>query len=101
MAHDPKTGHAYVEDKEALLRRLARIEGQVRGVHRMIEEEAYCIDVITQIGAITRALDSVSLKLLEDHTSHCVRGALERGGSEADEKVSELLATVERFARTR
>ena len=91
----------YIEDKQALERRLARVEGQVRGVRGMVESEAYCVDVLTQIAAITRALDGVALKLLEDHTSHCVRGALEQGGSEADEKVEELLAAVERFARTR
>jgi CsoR family transcriptional regulator, copper-sensing transcriptional repressor len=93
--------HGYVDDKAALANRLSRIEGQVRGVRGMIESEAYCVDVITQIAAITRALDGVALKLLEDHTAHCVRDALEQGGSEADEKVEELLATVERFARTR
>jgi CsoR family transcriptional regulator, copper-sensing transcriptional repressor len=91
----------YVEDKQALGRRLSRIEGQVRGVRGMVESEAYCIDVITQIAAITKALDGVSLKLLEDHTAHCVRDALAQGGSEGDEKVDELLAAVERFARTR
>jgi DNA-binding FrmR family transcriptional regulator len=91
----------YVDDKEALLRRLSRIEGQVRGVHGMVADEAYCIDVITQISAIGRALDGVALKLLEDHTAHCVRGAVERGGDEADEKLEEVIAAVERFARTR
>jgi DNA-binding FrmR family transcriptional regulator len=91
----------YVEDKEAILRRLARVEGQVRGVRRMIGEEAYCIDVLTQIAAVERALDGVALKLLDDHTNHCVRDAVERGGSEADEKVAELMAAVERFAHTR
>jgi DNA-binding FrmR family transcriptional regulator len=91
----------YVSDKAAVLRRIARIEGQVRGLGRMVEEEAYCIDVLTQLAAVTRALDGVGLKLLEDHTDHCVRDALERGGAEADEKVGELMAAVERFARTR
>jgi CsoR family transcriptional regulator, copper-sensing transcriptional repressor len=91
----------YIENKQALAKRLARVEGQVRGVRGMVESEAYCIDVITQIAAITKALDGVGLKLLEDHTSHCVRGAVEKGGSEADAKVEELLAAVERFARTR
>jgi CsoR family transcriptional regulator, copper-sensing transcriptional repressor len=91
----------YIEDKEALLRRLSRIEGQVRGIGRMIESEEYCIDVITQIGAVSRALDQVSLNLLEDHVGHCVRGAIGQGGKEADRKVDEMLATVERFARTR
>ncbi len=100
MAED-RTQPGYIEDKQALARRLSRIEGQVRGVEAMIESEAYCIDVITQIAAITKALDGVAMKLLEDHTEHCVRGAVEEGGSEADEKVEELLAAVERFARTR
>lgn len=94
-------GVGYVEEKEAILRRLSRIEGQVRGVRRMVGEEAYCIDVLTQIAAVERALDGVALKLLEDHTNHCVRDAVERGGREADEKVGELIAAVERFARTR
>jgi DNA-binding FrmR family transcriptional regulator len=91
----------YVDDKEAVLRRLSRIEGQVRGLRRMVGEEAYCIDVLTQIAAVEKALDGVALKLLTDHTNHCVRDAVERGGSEADQKVDELLAAVERFARTR
>ncbi len=91
----------YVDDKEALLRRLARIEGQVRGVRGMVADEQYCIDVLTQIGAITRALDQVSLKLLSDHADHCVRDAVHRGGRGADVKVEEMLAAVERFARTR
>jgi DNA-binding FrmR family transcriptional regulator len=91
----------YVEDKEAVLRRLARIEGQVGGLRRMVDEEAYCIDVLTQIAAVEKALDSVAVKLLADHTNHCFRDAMERGGAEADEKVGELVATVERFARTR
>ena len=91
----------YVDDKDALLRRLARVEGQVRGLQRMVEEEAYCVDVLTQIGAVTRALEGVGLGLLGDHTRHCVRDAIEGGGREADEKVEELLAAVERFARTR
>lgn len=92
--------HGYVADKEALLKRLARIEGQVRGLRRMIDEEEYCVDVITQIGAVTKALDQVSLKLLADHTNHCVRGAAAKGGKQAEAKVEELLAAVQRFART-
>jgi CsoR family transcriptional regulator, copper-sensing transcriptional repressor len=91
----------YVEDKEAIMRRLARVEGQVRGLRGMVDDEAYCIDVLTQVAAVTRALEGVSLKLLADHTNHCVRDAVERGGDEADQKVSELLAAVDRFARTR
>jgi CsoR family transcriptional regulator, copper-sensing transcriptional repressor len=91
----------YLSDREAILKRLSRIEGQVRGVKGMVEDEAYCIDVLTQLGAISKALDGVGLRLLAEHTDHCVRGAVERGGAEADEKVDELMAAVERFARTR
>ena len=91
----------YAADRDALLKRLARIEGQVRGVKRMVEEDAYCIDVLTQLSAVSKALEGVGLKLLADHTDHCVRDALAKGGSEADEKVDELMAAVERFARTR
>jgi len=91
----------YLEDKEAILRRLSRIEGQVRGLRRMVGDEAYCIDVLTQIAAVEKALDGVARKLLSEHTNHCVRDALEHGGSDADEKVDELIAAVERFARTR
>jgi CsoR family transcriptional regulator, copper-sensing transcriptional repressor len=97
----PADAPGYVTDKEAVLRRLARVEGQVRGLRSMVEREDYCIDVLTQIAAAQRALDGIALRLLEDHTQHCVRGALSRGGGEADEKVSELVAAVERFARTR
>jgi DNA-binding FrmR family transcriptional regulator len=96
--HDAPAG--YLSDKEAVLRRLARIEGQVGGLRRMVEDEAYCVDVLTQIAAVTKALEGVSLKLLADHTNHCVRDAVERGGTEADEKVAELLTAVERFARS-
>jgi DNA-binding FrmR family transcriptional regulator len=91
----------YIDDKDALLRRLSRIEGQVRGVRGMVEDEAYCIEVITQLSAVTRALDGVALKLLEDHAHHCVRGAVERGGKEADERLDEVIETVRRFATTR
>ncbi len=91
----------YVADKQALVKRLARIEGQVRGLQRMVDEEAYCVDVLTQISAVNKALDGVGLKLLADHTNHCVRDAVAEGGDEAEEKVDELLAAVERFARTR
>jgi DNA-binding FrmR family transcriptional regulator len=96
-----ETHPGYVSDRDAILKRLARIEGQVRGVRGMVSDDAYCIDVLTQLGAITKALDGVGLRLLEDHTDHCVRDAIERGGSEADEKVDELMAAVDRFARTR
>ncbi len=91
----------YVEDKDAVMRRLARIEGQVGGIRRMVADEAYCVDVLTQVAAVSKALEGVSLKLLADHTNHCVRDAVAAGGSDADEKVDELLAAVERFTRAR
>jgi DNA-binding FrmR family transcriptional regulator len=84
----------YSADKEALLKRLARIEGQVRGVSRMVEEERYCIDVLTQIGAIEAALDKVALGLIDDHTRHCV---IHAEGEERAEKVDELVAALGRF----
>ena len=91
----------YLEDRDAIRKRLARIEGQVRGLSRMVADEAYCIDILTQLAAVSRALDGVGVKVLADHTNHCVRDALERGGADADEKVAELLEAVERFTRTR
>jgi CsoR family transcriptional regulator, copper-sensing transcriptional repressor len=84
----------YQEDKGRLLKRLARIEGQVRGVSKMVSEERYCIDVLTQIGAIQAALDKVALGLLDDHTRHCV---VEAEGGERVEKVDELMASLGRF----
>jgi DNA-binding FrmR family transcriptional regulator len=84
----------YKTDKDALLKRLARIEGQVRGVSRMVEGERYCIDVLTQIGAIEAALDKVALGLIDDHTRHCVMDA---DGDEQTEKVDELVAALGRF----
>jgi DNA-binding FrmR family transcriptional regulator len=84
----------YRADKEKLLRRLARIEGQVRGVARMVEEERYCIDVLTQISAVEAALDRVALGLIDDHTRHCV---VEAQGGERGEKVEELMAALGRF----
>jgi CsoR family transcriptional regulator, copper-sensing transcriptional repressor len=84
----------YSTDKDALRGRLARIEGQVRGVSRMVEEERYCIDVLTQIGAIEAALDKVALGLIDDHTRHCV---IHAEGEERAEKVDELVAALGRF----
>ena len=94
--------HGYVSDKDALVKRLHRIEGQVRGVERMVEEERYCIDILTQIGAAMTALENVGLKVLDEHVSHCVAGALASGDEvEARAKTDELLAAVQRFAKTR
>jgi DNA-binding FrmR family transcriptional regulator len=92
----------YVADKDALVKRLHRIEGQVRGIERMLEEDRYCIDVLTQIAAVSTALDSVAFKILDDHVNHCVAGALASGDqAEASQKSKELLEAVHRFARTR
>jgi CsoR family transcriptional regulator, copper-sensing transcriptional repressor len=94
------TEHGY--DKEALIKRLHRIEGQVRGIERMVEEDRYCVDVLTQIAAVTTALESLAFRVLDDHVSHCVSGALASGDSEqAAAKSKELLDAVQRFARTR
>jgi DNA-binding FrmR family transcriptional regulator len=92
----------YHDDKAAIVKRLHRIEGQVRGIERMVEDDRYCIDVLTQIAAVTTALESVGLKLLEDHVVHCVAGALASGDpAEAASKSEELLAAVQRFTKTR
>jgi DNA-binding FrmR family transcriptional regulator len=87
---------SYVKDRDALLTRLSRIEGQVRGVKRMVDEETYCIDVLTQINAIKAAIDQVGFLLLEDHIKGCVTAAVRHGDQS---KVSELVKAVERFAK--
>ena len=92
--------HGY--DKDALVKRLHRVEGQVRGLERMVEEDRYCIDVLTQISAAERALQGVAVGLLNDHLSHCVIEAASSGDeAEAETKTHELLEAVHRFARTR
>ncbi len=94
--------HGYVADKQALTRRLHRIEGQVRGIEKMVEEDRYCIDILTQISAVTTALESVAFRILDDHVNHCVAGALASGDpAEAGAKSKELLEAVHRFARAR
>jgi CsoR family transcriptional regulator, copper-sensing transcriptional repressor len=93
------TGHGY--DKEALKKRLRRIEGQVRGLEKMVDEDRYCIDVLTQVSAVTKALESLAYEVLDDHVKHCVAGAIESGDPKAAaEKSRELLAAVQRFARS-
>ena len=96
-----KSAHGYIEakDKELLQNRLKRIEGQVRGVQRMVNEQAYCVDILTQIGSVVSALEKVGTILLKDHVEHCVRESIEKGGLEADEKIEELTAAVERFLK--
>jgi DNA-binding FrmR family transcriptional regulator len=91
-------GYIKAKDKHQLQNRLRRIEGQVRGVQRMVDEEAYCVEILTQIASIVSASEKVALIVLEDHVEHCVREAIE-DGQKADEKVAELVAAVERFVR--
>ncbi len=90
----------YTQDKGAYLKRLRRIEGQVRGLQRMVDEDVYCIDVLTQVSAVTRALQAVALGLLEDHLGHCVAQAVEQGGPEAEEKVREAAAAISRLVKS-
>ncbi len=94
--------HGYSKDKEALAKRLRRVEGQVRGIEKMVAEDRYCIDILTQISAATTALESVAFKILDEHVNHCVAGALASGDEAvAAEKSQELLQAVHRFARAR
>ena len=86
--------------QEDYLKRLRRIEGQARGLQRMVEQEKYCIDILTQVSAMTKALESVSLGLLEEHLSHCVVEAAAKGGAEADEKVKEASDAIARLVRS-
>jgi DNA-binding FrmR family transcriptional regulator len=92
--------HGYTENKESHLRRLRRIEGQVRGLQRMIDNDEYCIDVLTQISAATRALQAVSLALLDEHLRHCVSDAITAGGQNADAKVREASDAIARLVRS-
>jgi DNA-binding FrmR family transcriptional regulator len=90
----------YSHDKDGYVKRLRRIEGQVRGLQRMINEDQYCIDIVTQVSAVNRALQSVALELIEDHLGHCVSQAIMAGGSEADDKVKEASAAIARLVRS-
>ncbi|HEU5263080.1 MAG TPA: metal-sensitive transcriptional regulator [Gaiellaceae bacterium] len=102
MSETEQHVHGYAADRDALVRRLHRIEGQVRGIERMVEEDRYCIDVLTQIAAVNTALESLAFKILDDHVNHCVARALASGDpTEAETKSKELLEAVHRFARVR
>ena len=92
--------HGYADDKQALLARLRRAEGQVRGIARMVDEDVYCIDILTQVSAVTKALESVALTLLEDHLGHCVAQATAEGGPVAEEKLREANAAIARLVRS-
>jgi CsoR family transcriptional regulator, copper-sensing transcriptional repressor len=93
---ETETIHGYTENREAVLKRLRRIEGQVRGVERMVAENRYCIDVVTQVTAIQAALDKVALELLTDHAAHCVAGAKD---GDQTERTEELMDAVKRLLR--
>jgi len=94
--------HGYTKDKDGLVKRLHRIEGQVRGIERMVDDDRYCIDILTQISAVNTALESLAFKILDEHVRHCVAGALSSGDeADARTKTEELLGAVQRFARTR
>ena len=100
-ATEPVT-HGYHENKEALVKRLHRIEGQVRGIEKMVVDDRYCIDILTQIGAVTTALESLGFQILDDHVKHCVAGALASGDeAAAHAKSEELLDAVKRFAKVK
>ncbi len=90
----------YDSNKDDLLKRLRRIEGQVRGIAQMVEQDRYCIDVLTQISASTKGLQSVAVGMFDDHLRHCVAEAVEKGGPDADQKLSEATAAVQRLLRT-
>lgn len=94
------TPPGYTDEKAEYLKRMRRIEGQVKGIARMIEQDKYCIDVLTQVSAVTKALQAVALGLLDDHMGHCVRDAAQRGGPEGDAKLREASEAIARLVRS-
>jgi DNA-binding FrmR family transcriptional regulator len=90
----------YADKKQSIQQRLRRVEGQVRGVQRMVDDDVYCIDVLTQISAATKALQAVALELLDEHLAHCVADALAEGGAAAHEKVAEASAAIARLVKS-
>ena len=92
--------HGYISDKDRYLASVKRVEGQSRGIHRMIDQEAYCIDILTQISALTSALENVALALLDDHLKHCVVNAARTGGPEAEEKIAEASRAIARLVKS-
>jgi len=92
--------NGYAADKDAYLKRMRRIEGQVRGIAKMIESDQYCIDVLTQVSAATKALEAVALGLLDEHLRHCVTQAAAEGGPVADQKVAEASAAIARLVKS-
>ncbi|MEU4837356.1 metal-sensitive transcriptional regulator [Nocardia testacea] len=98
-SHD-HANHGYITAKDDYLKRLRRIEGQARGLQRMVEEEKYCIDILTQVSAMTKALQAVAMGLLEDHISHCVVDAAVAGGPDAEAKIKEATDAIARLVRS-
>ncbi|MGO1193289.1 MAG: metal-sensitive transcriptional regulator [Nesterenkonia sp.] len=94
------TAHGYMSDKTKYLSRVKRIEGQARGIHRMIDEDTYCIDILTQVSAMTSALENVALALLDDHLDHCVADAVATGGDDAQEKIREASEAIRRLVKS-
>lgn len=96
----PGTQPGYITEKQGLLNRLRRIEGQVRGLQRMVEDDTYCIDILTQVSAATKALETVALSLLDEHLRHCVTDAARAGGTEAEQKITEASEAIARLVRS-
>ncbi|MEP9363435.1 metal-sensitive transcriptional regulator [Nocardioides sp. CN2-186] len=92
--------HGYIHRKDDYLRRLRRIEGQARGLQRMVEDEQYCIDILTQVAAMTKALQAVSIGLVEEHLNHCVVDAARAGDDEAREKITEAMEAISRLVKS-
>jgi DNA-binding FrmR family transcriptional regulator len=92
--------NGYANDKDAYLKRMRRIEGQVRGIAKMIEDDKYCIDVLTQVSAVNKALEAVALGLLDEHLKHCVTEAVAEGGQVADQRVAEASAAIARLVKS-
>src|SRR5438874_492389 len=95
-----RTVPGYTANKDAVQKRLRRVEGQIRGLQRMVEEDKYCIDILDQVAAATKALQAVAIELLDDHLTHCVTDAVAAGGRAADEKVAEASAAIARLVRS-
>src|ERR1700754_2964332 len=100
MTANPEHQYGYIHRKDDYLKRLRRIEGQIRGLQRMVEQEEYCIDILTQVSAATKALQSVALGLLDEHLAHCVVAAAREGGPEAETKVREASEAIARLVRS-
>ncbi|MFT3716590.1 MAG: metal-sensitive transcriptional regulator [Gordonia sp. (in: high G+C Gram-positive bacteria)] len=98
--HDGHAGHGYIADKDAYVRRLKLIEGQARGLQRMVEDETYCIDILTQLSAMTRALEAVGLGLLNDHLNHCVVNAARESDEAAAAKIDEAMKAITRLVKS-